>query len=97
MQEDPTVYGTMIGPSEFHVTGTLRDWDVTDRLGEIEAPTHLISGLHDEATPRIVEEIHSRIAGSSWELFEDSSHTPHLEEADRFRASCERFFARLGV
>jgi L-proline amide hydrolase len=97
MQEDPTVYGTMIGPSEFHVTGSLRDWDITDRLAEIVAPTHLISGLHDEATPRIVEEIHSRIAGSSWELFEDSSHTPHLEEADRFRASCERFFAGLGV
>jgi L-proline amide hydrolase len=97
MLEDPTVYGTMIGPSEFHVTGTLGEWDITERLAEIETPTLLISGLHDEATPRIVEEIHRRIAGASWELFEDSSHTPHLEEPDRFRTSCERFFAALGA
>jgi len=97
MLEDPTVYGTMIGPSEFHITGTLKDWDITERLPEIVAPTLLVSGLHDEATPRIVEEIHRRIAGSTWELFEDSSHTPHLEEPERFRASCERFFAGLAV
>jgi L-proline amide hydrolase len=95
--EDPTVYGTMIGPSEFHVTGSLKDWDITERLGEISTPTLLISGLHDEATPRIVEEIHRRIQGSTWELFESSSHTPHLEEPERFLASCERFFAQVGV
>ena len=96
-QEDPTVYGTMIGPSEFYVTGSLKDWDITDRLHEIATPTLLISGLHDEATPRIVEEVHRRIDGSTWELFESSSHTPHLEEPQRFLASCERFFAHLGV
>jgi L-proline amide hydrolase len=97
MLEDPTVYGTMIGPSEFHVTGSLKDWDITERLGEIATPTLLISGLHDEATPRIVEEVHRRVDGSTWELFESSSHTPHLEEPERFLASCERFFADLRV
>jgi L-proline amide hydrolase len=96
-QEDPTVYGTMIGPSEFYVTGSLKDWDISERLPEIATPTLLISGLHDEATPRIVEEVHRRIDGSTWELFESSSHTPHLEEPQRFLASCERFFAQLGV
>jgi hypothetical protein len=29
------VYQAMNGPSEFHVTGSLRTWDVRDRLGEI--------------------------------------------------------------
>ena len=29
---DPTVYNTMNGPNEFHVIGTLRDWDITARL-----------------------------------------------------------------
>jgi L-proline amide hydrolase len=96
-QEDPTVYGTMIGPSEFYITGSLKDWDITARLEEITTPTLLISGLHDEATPRIVEEVHRRVGGSTWELFESSSHTPHLEEPERFLASCERFFATLAV
>jgi L-proline amide hydrolase len=97
MEADPTVYGTMIGPSEFHVIGSLRDWDITERLGEITTPTLLLSGLHDEATPRIVEELHRRIPGALWELFEHSSHTPHLEEPERFLVSCERFFGQVGA
>jgi len=86
IEEDPTVYGTMNGPSEFHVVGSLCDWDITDRLGEIDVPTLLVSGRYDEATPRIVEEIHRRVAGSRWELFEESSHMPHVEEPERFLA-----------
>src|SRR5439155_16237725 len=87
MAEDPTVYHTMNGPSEFHVVGSLRTWDITDRLHEIDVPTLLVSGRYDEATPRIVEEIHQRIPRSEWVLFERSSHTPHLEEPETFLAT----------
>ena len=38
MESDPTVYGTMNGPTEFTVVGTIRDFDITDRLPEIEVP-----------------------------------------------------------
>src|SRR5207244_3334493 len=48
IHEDPTVYHTMNGPSEFHCIGSLKDWDITDRLGEIAVPTLLVSGRHDE-------------------------------------------------
>src|SRR5262249_15080682 len=51
---DPTVYHTMNGPSEFHCIGSLRTWDITDQLHEIDVPTLLVSGAFDEATPRIV-------------------------------------------
>jgi L-proline amide hydrolase len=95
IEEDPTVYGTMNGPSEFHVIGVLRDWDITDRLGEIDVPALLLSGRHDEATPRIVGEIHARIPGSEWVLFEDSSHMPHLEERERCLAAVEAFLERV--
>jgi L-proline amide hydrolase len=95
IEEDPTVYGTMNGPSEFHVIGTIRDWDVTDRLGEITVPTLLLSGRHDEATPRIVGEIHARIPGSEWVLLEESSHMPHVEEPERCLAAVEAFLERV--
>ncbi len=36
------VYHIMWGPSEFFMTGTLKDWDITCRLGEIRAPTLVI-------------------------------------------------------
>ena len=29
-------YHTMNGPSEFHVIGSLKDWDISDRLHEID-------------------------------------------------------------
>lgn len=81
---DPTVYFTMNGPSEFHVVGTLRDWSVIDRCADISVPTLLISGRYDEATPETVRPFHERIADVRWEIFEESSHLPHLEEPDRF-------------
>jgi L-proline amide hydrolase len=91
MDEDPTVYHTMNGPSEFHCIGSLKTWDITDRLHEISTPTLLVSGRHDEATPYIVEQIESRIPGAQWRVFEDSSHMPHVEEPEAFLEAVEGF------
>jgi L-proline amide hydrolase len=84
----------MNGPSEFHVTGVLKDWNIVNRLGEIRVPALLLSGRYDEATPAIVTEVHQGIPGSEWVLFEASSHTPHLEELDRFQVVVQEFLTR---
>jgi proline-specific peptidase len=78
------VYETMWGPNEFTVTGTLKEWDVIDRLGEIPVPTLITSGEHDECTPALVEPLHEGIAGSEWVLFENCSHTSYLEDPERY-------------
>jgi L-proline amide hydrolase len=82
MDEDPTVYHTMNGPSEFHVVGTLKDWTIIDRLDRIAVPTLLISGRYDEATPEVVQPYADRIPDVRWQIFENSSHMPHVEEKD---------------
>jgi L-proline amide hydrolase len=46
---NPEIYNTMWGSSEFHVTGTLKEWDIRDRLGEIKLPTLVTSGRYDGA------------------------------------------------
>jgi L-proline amide hydrolase len=84
LEEEPTVYHTMNGPSEFHVIGTLRGWDVTERLPEIRAPVLVISGEHDEATPTVVQPLVDAMPSVNWELFEGASHSPHLEQPERF-------------
>jgi L-proline amide hydrolase len=91
MADDPTVYHTMNGPSEFHCIGSLKTWDITDRLHEISVPTLLVSGRYDEATPHIVEQIHTRIPGAQWRIFEESSHMPHVEEPEDFLETVEDF------
>ena len=78
------VYLTMWGPSEFFCTGSLREWDVTTRLGEIDEPTLIVSGRYDESTPLVSRTIHQGIKGSEWEVLENSSHVPHVEEPERF-------------
>jgi len=91
---NPTVYHTMNGPSEFHVIGTLKDWNITPRLGEISVPTLVISGRYDEATPEIAGHVHRGIPKSEWIVFEESSHMPHVEEPDAFNAAVRAFFDR---
>lgn len=80
MDEDNTVYRNMNGPTEFHVIGTMKDWTIEDRLHRIVAPTLLISGRHDEATPLVVRPYAKSVAGCRWVVFEESSHMPHVEE-----------------
>jgi L-proline amide hydrolase len=89
------VYETMWGPNEFTVSGTLKDWDVTDRLGEIDLPVLITSGRHDECTPALVEVLHRGIAGSEWVVFEESAHMPHLEEPERFVGVVGAFLDRV--
>lgn len=84
MSEDSTVYHTMNGPSEFLCVGTLREWSIVERAGAIAAPTLLISGRHDEATPATVQPFFDAIGDVRWEVFEDSSHMPFYEEPDRY-------------
>ena len=84
------VYGTMQGP-EWNVTGNLRDWDVTARLGELALPVLVTSGRYDEMTPAVVEPLVSGIPGAEHVVFEESSHLAMAEEPDRFREIVESF------
>jgi L-proline amide hydrolase len=95
MDEEPTVYHTMNGPSEFHVIGSLRDWSIVERVGAIDVPTLLISGRHDEATPETVQPFYDGIPDVRWEMFDESSHMPHVEETERFIATVDDFLAMI--
>jgi proline-specific peptidase len=80
----PEVYYTMNGPSEFHVVGTLKNWDIRAELPKIKAPTLVTSGKYDEATPLIAETVQKGIPGAQWVLFENSGHMAHAEEPERY-------------
>ena len=94
MDEDNTVYRHMNGPTEFHVIGTMKDWTIEDRLSRITAPTLVISGRHDEATPLVVKPYVDEVTGSEWVVFEDSSHMPHVEEKALCLSTVSAFLSR---
>ena len=91
--QDPTVYHTMNGPNEFHCLGTLRDWSIVERAGLIDVPTLLVSGRHDEAAPLVVQPFFDAIPDVRWEVFEESSHMPFVEERSRYMEVVGAFLA----
>ena len=95
IDRNPEVYHTMNGPSEFHVVGTLKTWDIIPRLGEIRVPTLVTSGRYDEATPLIAGTVHNGIRGSRWVIFEESSHMPHAEEPKRYMQVLDEFLTEV--
>jgi L-proline amide hydrolase len=78
------VYRAMQGPNEWTVTGAIKGWDVRDRLGEIDVPTLVIRGRHDMCTDPIAETLVTGIRDAREVVLEHSSHTPVLEETDRY-------------
>ena len=94
LQEDPTVYNVMNGPNEFFCIGTLRDWSVVDEVHKITAPTLLASGRFDEATPATVQPFFDGIPDVRWEIFENSSHMPFIEEPDALPRGRRRVSSR---
>ena len=80
----PDVYRAMQGPNEWTTTGALKGWDTRERLKEIDVPTLVVRGRYDMCTEPIAAELVNGIDGAREVVFEHSSHTPVLEETDRY-------------
>lgn len=83
-QMNHQVYNYMWGASEFTVTGTLKHFDATDRLGEIKIPALFTCGLYDEATPEATEYYAGLVPDAEVHVFENSSHMPGIEEPEAY-------------
>jgi proline iminopeptidase len=81
---DGPKYRYMNGPNEFTITGTIRNYDLTPRLGEIRVPTLVTVGHYDEVTPKVAHAIRDGIPGAVLTEFPMSSHTAFWEERDRY-------------
>ncbi|MGP8163044.1 MAG: proline iminopeptidase-family hydrolase [Acidimicrobiales bacterium] len=79
---NPEVYVAMNGPSEFHVIGPLKDFDITAHLGAIVVPTLLFCGEFDEVTPATVNQAYEAIPGSQFVVLEGCAHMSQAERPD---------------
>jgi pimeloyl-ACP methyl ester carboxylesterase len=78
------VYEAMWGPNEWTITGALDGWDVRPRLHELTLPTLVLRGAYDLSTPEISRTLCRGIPRAQEAVFEHSSHTPVLEETERY-------------
>lgn len=72
------------GPNEYTPLGSLRDFNYTDRLCEIEAPCLIMSGTEDLCTPIIAKTMYDRIKDTEWELFAGCRHMPFAEDTEHY-------------
>jgi proline iminopeptidase len=85
------IYRQMWGAAEFTATGTLRDFDRTDRLGELHLPVLFVGGRHDEAVPETLAEFRSRIPGARQAVLEGSAHSTYRTETARYAQIVNEF------
>lgn len=88
------IYNFMWGASEFTVTGTLKSFDMTGRLKEIDKPALFTCGRYDEATPEATASYASRVTGAEFHVFEECSHMPGYEAPERYRSKVREFINR---
>lgn len=93
-QINQAIYERMQGPSEFEITGLHKDYDLSDRLGELTVPTLFLVGRHDMARPEDTAWYQSLVPGSELVIFEESSHMPHLEEPELYLQVLRDFLQR---
>lgn len=77
------VYEYMWGPSEFTMTGTLRQADLTPRLSRLSLPVLLTCGEFDEARPQTVALFQNLIPGALMQVFDGGSHSHMLEQPEK--------------
>lgn len=90
MNSQTECYEQMIGPSEFTITGNLKDWDIQKDLGKIQVPVLITSGTMDEATPLMMKELQEKIPGSQWKLLK-GTHLVHWEQKEIYNPLIEKF------
>ncbi|KAH7099200.1 proline-specific peptidase [Auriculariales sp. MPI-PUGE-AT-0066] len=91
LEHDPTVYMTVNGPSEFHVTGPLKNWSGIAFAPNIIVPTLVTNGRFDEGQDSCISPWKDLIPNSEWITFENSSHMAFWEEREAYMTAVRRF------
>lgn len=91
MEAEPTVYHTMNGPNEFLVIGTLTTWSVIDRLHNIIAPTFVLAGEFDEATPETWQPFVDNIPTVQHLVVPNTTHCTHIEQPETVLSALAAF------
>ncbi len=94
-QLNTDLYGYMWGPSEFTATGTLKDYDRTDRLPELGLPVLFTAGRYDEATPSTVAFFQSQVPGAELAILEASAHLTMQDEPEEYVRIIRDFLRRV--
>ncbi|WP_164215247.1 alpha/beta hydrolase [Virgibacillus sp. YIM 98842] len=71
-----------------------KQYDVSDRLNQITCPVLITVGIHDWVTPvEYSDEMAVKIPNNTYIKFENSGHSPHVEENEKYLKLVREFLA----
>lgn len=72
------------GPNEYTPSGSLKDFEYTDRLHEINVPTLIMSGTNDLCTPLVAKTMYDNLKNKQWQLFDGARHMCFAEQNELY-------------
>ena len=91
------VYHAMWGPSEFTITGKLKEFDLTPRLDEITQPVLLTCGDRDEAGVKTVKDFQLAFPNARMAVIPQAAHLHQVERSAIFTAVVQDFLRDIGA
>jgi len=85
------IYFTLWGPSEFSITGTLKDFDLYPELNKITVPVLLICGDRDEVGVKTMKDYQMAFPTAQLAVIPNASHMNVIERPDIFKAVINEF------
>ena len=93
-EQDPTIYATLNGPYEFTITGPLKTWSATSKMGQVKVPTLITNGAFDCVPSEMHKSFVDGIHDTEWVVFEKSAHMAHLEEPNKYVEVVDKFLRK---
>ena len=90
-----SIYNYMWGPTEFTATGTLLNFDRTDRLHEIEEPILFVTGQYDEARPETMYRYQKLARNARVEIIPDAAHSTMVDQPEKLAEVINGFLDRI--
>lgn len=89
-----TIYNYMQGPSEFTITGTLKQWTGTGLLPQIRVPSLVTVGEFDEVGPELVRSHAALIPAATFAVIGGAAHITTWDARDDYVRVVRAFLAR---
>ena len=84
-----------MGPNEYTPLGTLKDFEYTNRLNEIQVSALIISGTNDLCTPLVAKTMYDGIKNAKWHLMPECRHMCFVDDHDTYCHNLEDWLASV--
>ena len=85
------IYTMMQGPSEFGIMGRLANWDITQRLGELNIPVLMVGAKYDTMDPKAMEKQSTLVKKGRYLYCPNGSHLSMWDDQEVFMKGVIKF------